>query len=101
MSSFKVGMTRFELATPRPPDVYATRLRYIPNDVFKTVLLKFSTTGNFFRKLQVVQFTLSLSKCYIPNYSYAADSNFLFNNYRTQKLEGKNNENINCGKLLF
>lgn len=27
---FKVGMTRFELATPRPPDVYATRLRYIP-----------------------------------------------------------------------
>ena len=30
---FKVGMTRFELATPRPPDVYATRLRHIPNNV--------------------------------------------------------------------
>jgi hypothetical protein len=26
-----VGMTRFELATPRPPDVYATGLRHIPN----------------------------------------------------------------------
>ena len=25
-----VGMTRFELATPRPPDVCATGLRYIP-----------------------------------------------------------------------
>gem|GEM_PF-4134168 len=24
-------MTRFELATPRPPDVCATGLRYIPN----------------------------------------------------------------------
>ena len=23
-------MTRFELATPRPPDEYATRLRHIP-----------------------------------------------------------------------
>ena len=28
-----VGMTGFEPATPRPPGVYATRLRYIPNDV--------------------------------------------------------------------
>ena len=26
----KVGMTGFEPATPRPPDVYATGLRYIP-----------------------------------------------------------------------
>jgi hypothetical protein len=26
-----VGVTRFELATPRPPDGYATRLRYTPN----------------------------------------------------------------------
>ncbi len=25
-----VGMTRLELATPRPPDVCATKLRYIP-----------------------------------------------------------------------
>lgn len=25
-----VGMTRFELATPRPPAVCATRLRHIP-----------------------------------------------------------------------
>ena len=28
--SSQVGMTRFELATPRPPDVCATGLRYIP-----------------------------------------------------------------------
>ena len=26
-----VGMTRLELATTRPPDVYANQLRYIPN----------------------------------------------------------------------
>ena len=25
-----VGMTRLELATTRPPDVYANQLRYIP-----------------------------------------------------------------------
>ncbi len=29
----KVGMTRFELATPRPPDVCATGLRYIPKNL--------------------------------------------------------------------
>ncbi len=28
---FMVGTTRFELATPRPPDVCATGLRYVPN----------------------------------------------------------------------
>lgn len=28
-----VGMTGFEPATLRPPDVYATRLRHIPIDV--------------------------------------------------------------------
>ena len=27
---YMVGMTRLELATPRPPDVCATKLRYIP-----------------------------------------------------------------------
>ena len=27
---YLVGMTRLELATPRPPDVCATKLRYIP-----------------------------------------------------------------------
>lgn len=27
-----VGMTGFEPATLRPPDVYATRLRHIPNN---------------------------------------------------------------------
>ena len=31
--SCQVGMTRFELATPRPPDVCATGLRYIPKFV--------------------------------------------------------------------
>jgi hypothetical protein len=30
--SCEVGMTRFELATPRPPDVCATGLRYIPKN---------------------------------------------------------------------
>ena len=29
-----VGMTRFELATPRPPDVCATGLRYVPKFPF-------------------------------------------------------------------
>ena len=29
-----VGTTRFELATPRPPDVCATGLRYVPNFTF-------------------------------------------------------------------
>ena len=28
-----VGMTRFELATPRPPDVYSTGLSYIPTEL--------------------------------------------------------------------
>ena len=32
--SDKVGTTRFELATPRPPDVCATGLRYVPNYPF-------------------------------------------------------------------
>jgi hypothetical protein len=27
---YNVGTTRFELATPRPPDVCATGLRYVP-----------------------------------------------------------------------
>ncbi len=34
MGFFTVGMTRFELATPRPPDVCATGLRYIPKFIF-------------------------------------------------------------------
>ncbi len=33
LSKAIVGMTRFELATPRPPDVCATGLRYIPNTI--------------------------------------------------------------------
>ena len=28
---YSVGMTRFELATTRPPDAYSTGLSYIPN----------------------------------------------------------------------
>ncbi len=31
LAFFFVGMTGFEPATTRPPDVYATGLRYIPN----------------------------------------------------------------------
>ena len=66
-----VGMTGFEPATLRPPDVYATRLRHIPIDVlwrtFKKARLAF-----FNWDLQVVQFTLSEvevpnSKFQIPN----------------------------------
>jgi hypothetical protein len=41
-----VGMTRFELATPRPPDEYATRLRHIPNFVTAKV-----TVDSSFAKL--------------------------------------------------
>lgn len=29
----KVGKTRLELATTRPPDVYANQLRYFPNPI--------------------------------------------------------------------
>ena len=35
-----VGMTRFELATPRPPDVCATGLRYIPKMQIYFIMLK-------------------------------------------------------------
>jgi hypothetical protein len=34
-------MTRFELATPRPPDVCATGLRYIPKQRMAKVVEKF------------------------------------------------------------
>ncbi len=43
MNSLLVGMTRFELATPRPPDVCATGLRYIPKFDAKLTLYKFET----------------------------------------------------------
>lgn len=57
--SILVGTTRFELATPRPPDVCATGLRYVPNshsfvewganiglkEIFKLYCIKFSTTA--------------------------------------------------------
>ena len=32
-----VGMTRLELATTRPPDVYANQLRYIPKSGAKVL----------------------------------------------------------------
>ena len=35
-----VGMTRFELATPRPPDVCATGLRYIPKKCESKFMVK-------------------------------------------------------------
>ncbi len=34
--SCEVGMTRFELATSRPPDERATGLRYIPKNLCKS-----------------------------------------------------------------
>ena len=37
-----VGVTRFELATPRPPDGYATRLRYTPNFLVAKIAIFFS-----------------------------------------------------------
>lgn len=59
IGAFLVGTTRFELATPRPPDVCATGLRYVPNshsfvewganiglkEIFKLYCIKFSTTA--------------------------------------------------------
>ena len=42
---YKVGMTRFELATPRPPDVCATGLRYIPK---KFISVKYLLIPLFF-----------------------------------------------------
>ena len=62
---YKVGMTGFEPATLRPPDVYATRLRHIPIYVFVTALGE-GSRGIFFWELRVVQFTLNLPKCHIP-----------------------------------
>ena len=38
----KVGMTRLELATTRPPDVYANQLRYIP---IPSAFLPFKTSS--------------------------------------------------------
>lgn len=35
-----VGMTRFELATTRPPDAYSTGLSYIPIMLFSSALCK-------------------------------------------------------------
>ena len=43
-----VGMTRFELATPRPPDEYATRLRHIPIYIF-LLSIYFTIASRFFQ----------------------------------------------------
>ena len=40
---FLVGMTGFEPATTRPPDVYATGLRYIP------ISIKWGKNTTFFK----------------------------------------------------
>jgi hypothetical protein len=37
-----VGMTGFEPVTPRPPGLYATRLRYIPFIYFEIYVLFFN-----------------------------------------------------------
>jgi hypothetical protein len=54
-----VGMTRFELATPRPPDVCATGLRYIPKFCISSEVcpaIGGTTSRNF----------VSLQKCVSP-----------------------------------
>ncbi len=38
LTGFSVGMAGFEPTTTRPPDVYATRLRYIPKEEHKSTL---------------------------------------------------------------
>ena len=46
MLAFFVGMTGFEPATTRPPDVYATGLRYIPifyKDIFQVFFCQSET----------------------------------------------------------
>ncbi len=65
-----VGMTGFEPATPRPPGVYATRLRHIPN----YVISRSPASLWFFdpQKIPVVQFILSLVKGHIPIYIKAS-----------------------------
>jgi hypothetical protein len=52
-----VGMTGFEPATPRPPGVYATGLRYIPNPICKNN--KIQTIYNaLFVKIKKILFRL-------------------------------------------
>ncbi len=55
-----VGMTRFELATPRPPDVCATGLRYIPNNWTANVNANSAKSKNIRMKLIT---TMSLIGC--------------------------------------
>ena len=43
LAFFLVGMTGFEPATTRPPDVYATGLRYIP------ISIKWGKNTTFFK----------------------------------------------------
>ncbi len=50
MKSFLVGMTGFEPATTRPPDVCATGLRYIPN------LKGCKNNGNFLHRKKALLF---------------------------------------------
>ena len=52
-------MTGFEPATLRPPDVYATRLRHIPN-YYRTLSVCFS--GNRFSKKKLLVGQPALSK---------------------------------------
>ncbi len=67
--SCKVGMTRFELATPRPPDVCATGLRYIPKK-FCANLLKFIYEGRKLPEYRTIKFTSSA----FPNLSIDTDA---------------------------
>lgn len=55
-----VGVTRFELATPRPPDGYATRLRYTPNFVDAKVAIFF---GSAKKNDAFYSLLLNLFKC--------------------------------------
>ena len=52
-----VGTTRFELATPRPPDVCATGLRYVPKRIHSYPDIKCQTTIQY--PVSSIQYTVS------------------------------------------
>ena len=62
-----VGMTGFEPATTRPPDVYATGLRYIPifcKGINRTLFCQ-SETMNI--RLALDHFSVNIFNMYVPD----------------------------------
>jgi hypothetical protein len=48
----RVGVTRFELATTRPPDVYSNRAELHPENVTAKILLYFDSSKQIVLKIQ-------------------------------------------------